>query len=51
MVPQFSTVIRENFETDDFRKLAAAGLEAAPLQFWIMPAAMSKKFITAPNTE
>lgn len=43
MVPQFSTVIRENFETDDFRKLAAAGLEAAPLQFWIMPAAMSKK--------
>mgnify|MGYP000882996590 CR=1 FL=1 len=41
MVPQYSSVM-DNFETEDFRKLVTAGLEAAPLQFWIMPAAMSK---------
>lgn len=43
MVPYYSNIIDENFETEDFKKLATAGLEAAPLQFWIMPAAMSKK--------
>jgi hypothetical protein len=42
MVPEYSLVVN-NFETEDFKKLAVAGLEAAPLQFWIMPAAMSKK--------
>lgn len=42
MVPEYSQVIN-NFETEDFKKLAIAGLEAAPLQFWIMPAAMSKR--------
>ena len=42
MVPHYSSAI-DNFETEDFKRLAIAGLEAAPLQFWIMPAAMSKK--------
>lgn len=40
-VPGFSDIIK-NFETKDFKNLAIAGLEAAPLQFWIMPAAMRK---------
>lgn len=40
-VPDFCTAMN-NFETQEFKNLAIAGLEAAPLQFWIMPAAMRK---------
>lgn len=40
-IPEMVEVLRK-FETADIRKLAIAGLERAPLQFWIMPASMSK---------
>lgn len=40
-VPEFCSVM-DTYETEEFKKLAIAGLEAAPLQFWIMPAAMRK---------
>lgn len=41
-VPGYAEAI-ERFKNDDLKQLALKGLEIAPLQFWIMPAAMSKK--------
>ena len=40
-VPLFPKEI-ERFETNKFKSLIIEALEAAPLQFWIMPAAMRK---------
>lgn len=40
-VPGFAEVL-DRFKNSDLRDLAAIGLSIAPLQFWIMPASMSK---------
>lgn len=40
-VPEFGNII-DTFETVEFKELAKLGLEVAPLQFWVMPAAMRK---------
>lgn len=40
-IPEFAAALNE-FQTEDIKVLCIKGLEAAPLQFWIMPAAMRK---------
>jgi hypothetical protein len=40
-IPDFAAALN-TFQTKDIKELAIRGLEMAPLQFWIMPAAMRK---------
>lgn len=42
-IAEFREVLNR-FNCSDLKKLAVTGLEIAPLQFWIMPASMSRKY-------
>ncbi len=49
-IPEMVEVL-ECFDTKDIRELAVEGLERAPLQFWTMPASISKLFHHASEHE